>query len=100
MRAETDRDIAREPIIEFRNAGYQLPNGQGILHNLSLIVRGGETLALLGRSGAGKTTALKLINRMLDPTYGQVLVENKMTTSWNAIRLRRNIGYVIQDVGL
>jgi len=100
MNAETDRGAAREPVIEFRKAGYRLPNGQGILHNLSLTVSRGETLALLGRSGAGKTTALKLINRMLDPSDGQVLVENKPTTGWNAIVLRRHIGYVIQDVGL
>jgi osmoprotectant transport system ATP-binding protein len=100
MNEETNRNAAREPIIEFRNAGYCLPNGQGILHSLSLTVSRGETLALLGRSGAGKTTALKLINRMLDPSDGQVLVEDKETTSWNAIVLRRHIGYVIQDVGL
>jgi len=100
MNAETNRDAPREPIIEFRNADYRLPNGQGILHNLNLTVSRSETLALLGRSGAGKTTALKLINRMLDPSDGQVLVENKPTTSWNAIALRRHIGYVIQDVGL
>jgi len=100
MNAETDRNAAREPLIEFRNAGYRLLNGQGILHNLTLTVSRGETLALLGRSGAGKTTALKLINRMLDPSDGQVLVEDKETTSWNAIALRRHIGYVIQDVGL
>jgi osmoprotectant transport system ATP-binding protein len=100
MNAETNRNAAREPIIEFRNAGYCLPNGQGVLYSLSLTVRRGETLALLGRSGAGKTTALKLINRMLDPSDGQVLVEDNETTSWNAIALRRHIGYVIQDVGL
>jgi len=100
MKAPTDRDVARDLVIEFRNAGYRLSNGQDILHNLSLTVSRGETLALLGRSGAGKTTALKLINRMLDPSDGQVLVEDKETTSWNAIALRRHIGYVIQDVGL
>jgi osmoprotectant transport system ATP-binding protein len=100
MNAETNRDAPPEPIIEFRNAGYRLPNGQGILHNLNLTVSRRDTLALLGRSGAGKTTALKLINRMLDPSEGQVLVENKPTASWNSIALRRHIGYVIQDVGL
>ena len=55
---------------------------------------------LLGRSGAGKTTALKLINRLLEPTDGQVLVEDKSTVDWNPIALRRHIGYVIQDTGL
>jgi osmoprotectant transport system ATP-binding protein len=100
MKAETDRDTAREPIIEFRRAGYRLPNGRALLRDLTFAVRRGETLALLGRSGAGKTTALKLINRMLDPSDGQVLVENKTTDSWDAIALRRHIGYVIQGVGL
>ncbi len=100
MKAETDQDNAREPIIEFRNARYRLPNGRALLHDLTFAVRRGETLALLGRSGAGKTTALKLINRMLDPSDGQVLVENKTTVSWNAIALRRHIGYAIQGVGL
>jgi osmoprotectant transport system ATP-binding protein len=100
MKAETDRDTAREPIIEFRRAGYRLPNGRALLRDITFAVRRGETLALLGRSGAGKTTALKLINRMLDPSDGRVLVENKTTDSWDAIALRRHIGYVIQGVGL
>ena len=60
----------------------------------------GETLVLLGRSGAGKTTALKMINRLLVPTSGEVLVEGKLTTEWDPIALRRKIGYVIQDIGL
>ena len=55
---------------------------------------------LLGRSGSGKTTTLKLINRLLAPTSGQVLVEGRATTSWDVIRLRRGLGYVIQEVGL
>ncbi len=100
MKAETDRDVRCEPIIEFRQVGYRLPNGQALLHDLTFTVGRGETLALLGRSGAGKTTALKMINRMLDPSDGQVLVDGKATAGWNAIALRRQIGYVIQDVGL
>ena len=59
-----------------------------------------ETLVLLGRSGSGKTTLLRLINRMLLPSQGEVLVEGKATSSWDPIRLRRHIGYVIQDAGL
>ena len=55
---------------------------------------------LLGRSGSGKTTALKMINGMLFPTRGQVLVDGKPTTEWDPIRLRRRMGYVIQEVGL
>jgi osmoprotectant transport system ATP-binding protein len=57
-------------------------------------------LLLLGRSGSGKTTSLKLINRLLEPTSGEVRVEGKATTVWDVIRLRRGIGYVIQEVGL
>ena len=60
----------------------------------------GETLVLLGRSGAGKTTALKLINRLLEPSAGKVCVEGRSTLDWDPIALRRRIGYVIQESGL
>ena len=60
----------------------------------------GETVVLLGRSGSGKTTTLKLINRLLEPTAGEVWVEGRPTSAWDPIRLRRRIGYVIQEVGL
>jgi osmoprotectant transport system ATP-binding protein len=96
----TEAAAGPEAIIEFRGAGYRLPNGQTLLQNLSLTVRRGETLVLLGRSGAGKTTALKLINRLLEPTDGQVLIEGRSTLDWDPIALRRHIGYVIQDTGL
>ena len=55
---------------------------------------------LLGRSGSGKTTLLKLVNRLLQPTCGKIHVEGRTTTEWNPIRLRRRVGYVIQDAGL
>jgi osmoprotectant transport system ATP-binding protein len=71
-----------------------------ILQGISLEVRPGETLVLLGRSGSGKTTLLKLVNRLLLPATGDVYVEGKSTREWDPIRLRRNIGYVIQDAGL
>jgi osmoprotectant transport system ATP-binding protein len=86
--------------IEFRNVSFRLPSGRTLLYDLDLSVKQGETLVLLGRSGCGKTTTLKLINRLLDPTDGQVLVDGKPTTEWDPIRLRRRIGYVIQEVGL
>ena len=100
MKAEPDRETPREPIIEFRNTRYRLPNGQTLLGNVNIKVGRGETLALLGRSGAGKTTALRLINRLLDPSDGEIFVEGKSTRSWDAIALRRHIGYVIQEIGL
>jgi osmoprotectant transport system ATP-binding protein len=67
---------------------------------LNLQVQRGETLVLLGRSGSGKTTTLKLINRLLTPTFGEVRVNGTPTAAADVIRLRRSIGYVIQDVGL
>src|SRR5690348_18508159 len=78
-----------EPVIEFRNAIFCLRDRDGIekkiLDSLNLTVSGGETVVLLGRSGAGKTTALKLINRLLEPTSGEVRVEGKPTVDWDAI---------------
>jgi len=87
------------PLVEFRGVSYEI-SGRAILQDLSLGVEGGETLVLLGRSGSGKTTALKMINGMLFPTRGQVLVDGRPTTDWDPIKLRRRIGYVIQEVGL
>src|SRR5579862_5858327 len=87
------------PLIEFRDVSFEIA-GQRILSHLNLAVESGETLVLLGRSGSGKSTALKLTNGMLFPTDGQVLIEGRSTREWDPIRLKRRIGYVIQDVGL
>jgi osmoprotectant transport system ATP-binding protein len=86
--------------VEFAGAGFRLPDGRPLLADLSLSVAEGETLALIGRSGSGKTTALKLVNALLLPTEGRVQVDGKATTAWDPIRLRRRTGWVIQDVGL
>jgi osmoprotectant transport system ATP-binding protein len=87
--------------IEFRDVVFRL-NGAGnpILDHLNLKIEAGETFVLLGRSGSGKTTALRLVNRLLEPTSGAVLVGERATTEWDAVALRRGIGYVIQDAGL
>jgi osmoprotectant transport system ATP-binding protein len=94
----TDASTA-EPAIEFDHASFRL-NGRALLQDLVLSVKQGETLVLLGRSGSGKTTTLKLINRLLLPTAGDVRVNGRRTAEWDPIRLRRGIGYVIQDGGL
>ncbi|MBI1984028.1 MAG: ATP-binding cassette domain-containing protein, partial [Acidobacteria bacterium] len=82
-------------LIECRAVSYRLDSGHALISDLSLEILCGETLVLLGRSGSGKTTTLKLINRLLEPTSGEVLVEGRATTAWDAIQLRRRIGYVI-----
>jgi osmoprotectant transport system ATP-binding protein len=87
-------------VIEFRDVAYALPNGQSLLSRLNLHVRSAETLVLLGRSGSGKTTTLKLINRLLTPASGDIFVNGVSSAKTDVIRLRRSIGYVIQDVGL
>ena len=89
-----------QPVIEFNDVGLRLPEGKQLLSAINLSVRNGETLMLLGRSGSGKTTSLKLINRLLTPTSGEVRVEGKSVMQWEATKLRRRIGYAIQDVGL
>jgi osmoprotectant transport system ATP-binding protein len=86
--------------IQFMDVGLSVGGGRALVEHLRFDVTRGETLVLLGRSGSGKTTTLKLINRLLEPTSGEVRVEGKPTTEWNAIELRRHIGYVIQESGL
>jgi osmoprotectant transport system ATP-binding protein len=90
---------ADNPLVQFRNVSVSL-SGNPILSDLSLTVERGETLVLLGESGCGKTTTLKLVNRLLEPTSGEVVVEGKSTIAWDPIALRRHIGYVIQEGGL
>jgi osmoprotectant transport system ATP-binding protein len=93
-------DLAnRGPAIEFDHASFRL-NGRPILNQINFSVQAGDTLALLGRSGSGKTTALKLINGLQLPTTGEVRVDGRRTSEWDPIRLRRSIGYVMQEGGL
>ncbi len=87
------------PLVSFRQVSARIGQ-KDILHNLSFDVEAGETLVLLGRSGSGKTTALKMVNGLLLPSAGDVLIEGTATPAWDLIRLRRRIGYVIQDAGL
>jgi osmoprotectant transport system ATP-binding protein len=97
---KTDDPASGASVISFRRVRYALPNGQTLLQDLDLEVRRGESLVILGRSGSGKTTTLKFINRLLIPTAGEVLVNGANVAASDVIRLRRGIGYVIQDAGL
>jgi osmoprotectant transport system ATP-binding protein len=89
-----------EIAIEFADVSFRHQNGPLALDGFSLAIERGETLALVGRSGTGKTTILKLINQLLLPQSGVVQVEGRATPDWDPIRLRRRIGYVLQEVGL
>jgi osmoprotectant transport system ATP-binding protein len=86
-------------MIRFDNVSFRVGSAT-LLQNLNLHIPEGETLVLLGQSGSGKTTTLKLINHLLIPTEGVVSVREKSTMDWDPIQLRRMIGYVIQEVGL
>ncbi len=96
---EIDSPQSVDSAIQFRDVNLKIGR-KTLVEHLRFDVLRGETLVLLGRSGSGKTTTLKLINRLLEPTSGEIRVEGKPTNDWDAIELRRHIGYVIQDTGL
>jgi osmoprotectant transport system ATP-binding protein len=87
-------------VVQFDVAAFGYPKRPPVLSGLTLSVEPGEIVVLVGRSGAGKSTILKLVNRLILPTSGTVRVEERDTREWDGIRLRRRIGYVLQDVGL
>ncbi|TFI54955.1 ATP-binding cassette domain-containing protein [Mastigocladus laminosus UU774] len=91
--------MSQEIAVEFRHVTFSR-NHRPLVANLNFSIPQGEALVLLGRSGSGKTTTMKLINRLFIPTQGEVLFNNIPTTRWNEIKLRRKIGYVIQETGL
>ena len=86
-------------MIEFSNVTARRGR-RPVLHGVSLTVSSGEVVALVGRSGSGKTTMLRLVNRMLPVDGGEVRVGGVAVAAWDPIELRRQTGYVIQDVGL
>ncbi len=86
--------------IEFRDVSFALPQGRKLLERISLAMDEGTTTVVLGRSGSGKTTLLRTVNRMVEPTSGTVLVNGEDVRQTDLIRLRRGIGYVIQETGL
>lgn len=87
-------------MIRFQNVSKIFDNETTAVENLSFHIKGGETFGLVGTSGCGKTTTLKMINRLIEPTSGTITIDGKDIISQEPQKLRRNIGYVIQDVGL
>ena len=78
-----------DPAIEPRNVSYRLPDGRTLIESLDFTARSGEILTMLGRSGSGKTTTLKLINGLLAPSSGEICIEGRRQSEWDPIRLRR-----------
>ncbi|HQZ85600.1 MAG TPA: ATP-binding cassette domain-containing protein [Actinomycetota bacterium] len=93
-------DSTADPMISLREATKRYPDGTVAVHSLNMDVRRGEICVLVGPSGCGKTTTMRMINRLADPTGGQVLVGGEDVTNVDVKLLRRHIGYVIQAVGL
>ena len=88
-------------VLDVKDLRYHLPgNGKSLVESISFSVGAGETLVLLGRSGSGKTSTLKLVNRLLEPTGGEVRIAGAATHAVEPTALRRRIGYVIQEIGL
>ncbi|MEV0564404.1 ABC transporter ATP-binding protein [Dactylosporangium sp. NPDC050588] len=80
--------------------GKTYPNNTTAVEELSLEIAGGDVTVLIGPSGCGKSTVLRMVNRLIEPTRGRVLVDGEDVTRADPVRLRRTIGYVIQNVGL
>jgi osmoprotectant transport system ATP-binding protein len=87
-------------VLEARRVSRRYPGGIQALRNVDLAVSAGETLVLVGESGCGKTTLLKMFNRMVEPSSGKILVGGRSASSLDPIALRRQTGYVQQDGGL
>ncbi|MET8122390.1 ATP-binding cassette domain-containing protein [Micromonospora sp. NPDC005189] len=96
-------DVARSPraaSISLHGIQKRYPNGTEAVRELSLDVRAGELVVLIGPSGCGKSTVLRMINRLIEPTSGRITLGDEDVTDVDPVRLRRRIGYVIQNVGL
>lgn len=87
-------------MIEFKNIHKEYPDGTEALKNFSLKVEDGELMTLIGPSGCGKTTTMKMINRLIEPTSGEIYINDKNINDYNIHELRWNIGYVLQDIAL
>jgi osmoprotectant transport system ATP-binding protein len=96
----TARAADAQPAIAFDRVSFSYDDGRPVLRGVSLAIHPGEVFALVGRSGSGKSTALRLINRLMLPASGRVTVEGRATHEWDPIQLRRRAGFVLQDIAL
>lgn len=87
-------------VIEFNHISKAYQDGHPVIDDLSLSIGKNELVTILGPSGCGKTTLIKMVNKLLLPDEGEIYVHGKSTRDWDEIKLRRNIGYVIQHIGL
>ncbi|MGD9958503.1 ABC transporter ATP-binding protein [Nocardioides sp.] len=88
------------PMIRLSGVGKTYPDGTVAVHELDLDVKRGEMVCLVGPSGCGKSTTLKMINRLIEPTSGRIEIDGRDVTEADPVKLRRGIGYVIQQIGL
>jgi len=94
-----EKNMSENIAVCFEQVSFKVGQKE-LISNLNFAIETGEAVILLGRSGSGKTTTLKLINSLINPTEGRIIVQGRSTRDWNTIKLRRNIGYVIQEIGL
>ncbi|CZQ84321.1 betaine/proline/choline family ABC transporter ATP-binding protein [Trichococcus ilyis] len=87
-------------MIEFKNLTKKFPGGKIAVDSINLTFNDGEFIVFIGTSGSGKTTSMRMINRMIEPSFGEILIDGKNIKDMNAVELRRQIGYVIQQIGL
>lgn len=88
------------PLVTLEQVNKRYPDGHHAVQDVSFSIEEGKTLVLLGTSGCGKTTLLKMINRLIEPTSGSIHFKGKDTREWDLIELRRNIGFVVQSIAL
>src|SRR3954452_3529369 len=100
MNATPPSGAPGEPMIRLDGVGKQYADGTVAVRALDLEVLPGEVVVLVGPSGCGKSTTLKMINRLIEPTSGRIFLEGRDVTGEDPVRLRRRIGYVIQQIGL
>jgi len=93
-------DSTADPMIRLDGVSKRFPDGTVAVHELSLDVPRGDLVTLVGPSGCGKTTTMKMVNRLIEPSSGRILLDGEDVTGVDPVRLRRRIGYVIQQVGL